>query len=63
MNGKSSNWRDVKSGVLQGSVLGPILFLIHVNEDLTCKILKFADDTKITNKVTTTADKLQFTKP
>ena len=41
----------------------PILFLIYVNdidEGLTCKISKFADDSKITSKVTTTADKLQF---
>ena len=58
-----SNWRDVKSGVPQDPVLGPILFLIYVNdidESLACKISKFADDTKITSKVTTTADKLQF---
>ena len=35
-------------------VLGPFLFLIYVNdidEGLTCKISKFADETKITNKV------------
>ena len=63
INGKSSNWRDIKSSVPQGSVFGPILFFIYVNdvdEGLTCKISKFANDTKITNKVTTTADKLQF---
>ena len=38
-------------------------FLIYVNdidEGLTSKISKFADDTKITSKVTTNADKLQF---
>ena len=47
INGKSSDWRDIKSVVLQGSVLGPILFLIYANdidENLTCKISKFADD-------------------
>ena len=41
----------------------PIFFLIYVNnidESLTCKISKFADNTKITNKVTTATDKLQF---
>ena len=61
INGKSSNWRDVISGVPQGSILGPIIILMYVNdidEGLTCKTSKFADDTKITSKVTTTADKL-----
>ena len=55
INGKASDWRNVLSGVPQGSVLGPILFTIYVNdmdEGLTCKISKFADDTKITGRVT-----------
>ena len=63
INGKSSNWRDLISGVPSRSVIGPTLFLIYVNdidEGLTCEISKFADDTKITTRVTTTADKLQL---
>ncbi len=41
-------------------MLGPVLFIIYVNdmdEGLTCKISKFADDTKITGRVTTTVEK------
>ena len=60
INGNSSDWRDVISGVPQGSVLGPILFIIYVNDiddGITSKITKFADDTKIASKITTTEDR------
>ena len=48
------------SEVPQGSVLGPILFLVYINdleEGVTGKILKFADDTKLFRKVKESGDK------
>lgn len=51
INGVSSTWLDVSSGVAQRSVLGPVFLLIYVNDilliyvnDITCKISKFTDD-------------------
>jgi hypothetical protein len=52
LNGKQSSWADVLSGVPQGSVLGPILFGVYINDiDTVAKFIeilrKFADDTKL----------------
>ena len=59
VDGEISNWKSVLSGVPQGSVVGPILFLIYRNDledDLSSKVLKFSDDTKVFRKVINDTD-------
>ena len=64
LNGKSSDWSFVTAGVPQGSVLGPLCFLIYINDlldDLSFDAKLFADDTSLFTVVydeTVAADQL-----
>jgi ribonucleases P/MRP protein subunit RPP40 len=64
-NGKESMWQEVLSSMPQGSVLGPLLFLLVLNDQdmavsLSEILLKFADNTKLASVVRDAEDRRQL---
>ena len=50
IEGQSSEWKNINAGVPQGSVLGPLLFFIYINditENLETDCFLYADDTSL----------------
>lgn len=61
VNGAMSSMDPVVSGIPQGSVLGPLLFVVYINdlpEKVISDIFLFADDTKIVNEINSINDSL-----
>ena len=56
IEGVVSGWEMVRSGVPQGSVLGPVLFVVFIDdidENIHSTVLKFADNTEVVARVGT----------
>ena len=57
--GEESSWEDVMSGIPQGSVLGPVLFVIFIidlPEVVKQSVQMFADDTEMWSKISNLQD-------
>ena len=63
VDGAHSRWCRVISGIPQGSILGPLLLIMYINdlsENIHCNIKQYADDTKLYTTVKEDKDILQF---
>ena len=53
-NGTVSDWRSINPGVAQGSVLGPLHFLVYINDltdNISSEMRLFADDSSLSTRV------------
>ena len=65
VKGKASHWLTVTSGVPQGSLLGPLFFIIYINDlpgviSKDCSIALYADDSKMYRVINTQEDLSSF---
>ena len=54
LNGTKSDWRKIYAGVPQGSVLGPLLFLVYINDltdNISSQMRLFADDSSLFTRI------------
>jgi len=59
LNGSFSSWLPVISGVPQGTILGPLLFILYLNDlaqFVSCKFKLFADDVTLYHQIVTNTD-------